>query len=889
MWTLAEREIDDWLRNGGIVLASSDRGARALQRAYHHRRRTEGLTAWPAPEIHSWSGFTRNLWDDSATDNQILLNPSQEQALWAEIIGREEHLATVLEGPRHRLATLAMQAHDLLCSYLPQNLNPGERAGWDRDTGAFSRWLSTFSRKCSHENFLSTSRAPLNLITALRNNQASRSPLLIIGFDRLQPIQRELFDAWGHWRKPSSGTPAGQVCFYATSDDKTELAACAAWCNRRLAENPRTRLLVISRHIALQRGEMERAFLQSASTGDSPLFEFSLGVPLSQAPLPRAAYLVLRWLDGALREDELDWLLSTGLTCSDQIESAALQSYMRSLRRRSLARTDWTLEAFASQSAVFEGALGPWYRRMNAARQRLSSLRTRRLSPFEWARTVPQLLDSADLPGERHLASAEYQAWRRWEQALDTCGTLGFDGRRIAWSEFLNALSRALDETLYAPESSDAPIQIAGPAESAGLMADAIWFLGADEENWPATGSTHPFLPLNIQRQADMPHATPRGDWDLAQTITTRLMESAPALHFSYARQRAGTDARPSRLVTQVTGSPQPLPSELVLPSFSPSVATAFSDTTRVPFSSETVQGGSSILTAQSQCPFKAFAITRLAAQGWAPAEFGLTASQRGQLLHAVLHSIWAGPPNGLRSHADLLAVTDLGALVESHAKKVLREELPSATLERLPQRYLDLEGQRLIRVVTHWLEYEATRLPFTVTETEVDRPINFAGITLRLRLDRIDRLNDDSPLVIDYKTGDVARKAWELPRPDDVQLPLYAAFALEEPPGGLLFAKVRPGEARFVGHVRAATDNLFPVLKGNHPLERQKLTDDRMRAWTDYIVQLARDFIAGRADVDPREYPATCDRCDLHAICRIRENEALLNIDADDAECDDE
>jgi hypothetical protein len=48
------------------------------------------------------------------------------------------------------------------------------------------------------------------------------------------------------------------------------------------------------------------------------------------------------------------------------------------------------------------------------------------------------------------------------------------------------------------------------------------------------------------------------------------------------------------------------------------------------------------------------------------------------------------------------------------------------------------------------------------------------------LRLDRIDRLNDGSLLVIDYKTGDVSPKSWDLPRPDDVQLPLYAGFALD-------------------------------------------------------------------------------------------------------------
>ena len=55
-----------------------------------------------------------------------------------------------------------------------------------------------------------------------------------------------------------------------------------------------------------------------------------------------------------------------------------------------------------------------------------------------------------------------------------------------------------------------------------------IWFLGADEDAWPAGGSTHPLLPLEVQREDGMPHATPQLDWDLAEAVTARLLASAP-------------------------------------------------------------------------------------------------------------------------------------------------------------------------------------------------------------------------------------------------------------------------------------------------------------------------------------------------------------------------
>jgi ATP-dependent helicase/DNAse subunit B len=43
--------------------------------------------------------------------------------------------------------------------------------------------------------------------------------------------------------------------------------------------------------------------------------------------------------------------------------------------------------------------------------------------------------------------------------------------------------------------------------------------------------------------------------------------------------------------------------------------------------------------------------------------------------------------------------------------------------------------------------------------------------------------------------------------------------------------------------------------------------------AWRTYIEEMARDFVAGRAEVHPRDYPKTCERCGLQALCRIQEN----------------
>jgi len=872
-------QIDNWIRGGGIVVAASERAARVIKMAYNHRRRGEGSIAWPAPNIQAWASFVVVTWDRYARDERMRLNSAQEQALWADIVGREQRVATALEAPRQRLASMAMRAHELLCSFAPRYLRESARIGWDNDPGVFSDWLAAFDKRCHEAVLISEARLPLELTSLLQQDIMPRAPLLAVGFDRLLPIHKELFDAWGAWQELAADERASEIHFYAAPDEESEIAACASWCMNQLAAKPSARLLVLCQDIVHRRGEIERAFLRCAKPGARSVFEFSLGIPLHHVPLVRAAHLLLRWLDGPLTEAELDWLFSTNVLSAGQEESNALQARMRTIRRRNLARPEWTLQAFASQHIEAEGR-----DRLRGLIEADRILKDRRRSPADWAAQIPELLRNAGLPGERALSSAEFQAWQRWEQALDLCASLGFDRDVMTWSDFLSSLARILKETLFALESSDAPIQITGPAESAGLDGDALWFLGADEESWPASGSSHPFLPQLLQREFRMPHTSARHDWDLAESTTKRLLESAPVVNFSYASQRADTETRPSRLVARFAGSPQPLPAQLIAPRTETQLSASFADVTRVPFPPGKVRGGSAILTFQSQCAFKAFATARLDAQGWDRAEYGLSASQRGLLLHAVLHAVWAGPPNGLRSLDDLLVLPDLRSYVKEHVRAVLREKLPDGIADRMPRHYLELEAIRLGRILSEWLAYESTRLHFTVSETESARKIQIAGLELDLRIDRVDRLNDGSMLVIDYKTGNVTPKAWELPRPDDVQLPVYAGFALNQPIGGVVYAKVRAGDFEFAGHVNDANATLFSDPKDTAALARNALTAERLDEWRSYIEQLARDFVAGRADVDPREYPGTCDRCNLHALCRIYENRSQTESEDEDS-----
>ena len=86
------------------------------------------------------------------------------------------------------------------------------------------------------------------------------------------------------------------------------------------------------------------------------------------------------------------------------------------------------------------------------------------------------------------------------------------------------------------------------------------------------------------------------------------------------------------------------------------------------------------------------------------------------------------------------------------------------------------------------------------------------------------------------------------------MQLPLYAGFALDDGPenaGGLVFAQIRAGKHKeFLGRVKDARATLMSGLSANTALVKHPLTDDEMRVWRTYIEEIARDFVAGRAEL---------------------------------------
>jgi probable DNA repair protein len=278
--------------------------------------------------------------------------------------------------------------------------------------------------------------------------------------------------------------------------------------------------------------------------------------------------------------------------------------------------------------------------------------------------------------------------------------------------------------------------------------------------------------------------------------------------------------------------------------------------------------GGSGVLKAQAACPFQAFANHRLGVRRPEKAQMGLDVLDRGSILHSVLQEVW----KRLESHSRLIEMDarELHRLVEKAIADTLEQESSKRPALAGP-RLQSIERQRLKNLVLDWLAYERVRAPFRILHQETESTVNFGGLQLKLRMDRVDQLEGGGHVLIDYKSGDTNLNNWDGDRPDQPQLPLYAVTA-ELDLAAVLFGQVKRGELAFKGF--SHRDGVVPEV-GAPEIGWQPQLDE----WKRVLEQLAADFRGGYAAVDPKSPKDTCRFCGLTSLCRVTERDAQLDV----------
>ncbi len=887
------------ITDGATIVTPNRRLARAIKREFDVAQHAAGLKLWPTADVLPWQAWLERMFAELVRDeaDARLLSYPQELALWQQAIADSPYANALLD-----TAAAARIAREAAVLERGWRLDLGAADAALHDDGqAYAAWSARFRARRAAGGWVDTAGLPDAVAVRIGQRPACASNRLVaFGFDALTPQQQALFDALraADWvvevAAPAGAAGAVVRRSYLTASD--ELTAVARAIRDLLNSNPALAIGVVVPDLSRRRREVIRSFddalepdRELVADRDRPRrWNLSLGMPLSTCPLVHAALSILRFARGSLPLTDLGVLLRSPFLAGAEEERAARALLDARLRRR--GRLEFDIVAVQREAFARDRGEPHACRRLAA---RLESwlpmtleLRERRQLPSAWSSSYFRLLAGLGWPGERTLDSEEFQTWEAWRglvsglSALDpVLGTLRHD-------EALGWLARLSSETLFQPESEAVPVQVLGVLESSGLHFDHLFVTGLDDETWPPASRPNPLLPVALQRARAMPYADANWALGFARRTVEQWRRCARQVHFSHPTREGDRALRPSPLIADVDCEPdERIDEDYAARILACARIETLPDEAAPPLATgHVVAGGAAVFTDQSACPFRAFARHRLGARALEEGRAGLDARERGTLMHRAVAHLWGE----LGSHAALVAMAPeaLGATVAravDTALAALGRDRPDA----LTHAFVAIERDRLGSLIARLLDLERARPPFRVVERESPRLLSIAGLTVNARVDRVDELADAQRVILDYKSNVAQPTQWLGERPDDPQLPLYAVTD----PGdvaAVAFVTLSAAQVGFKGLAREPG-----LLAGAEPLERSRTSardvadwPSLLESWRRTLDSLATEFLAGRADVAPKNYPHTCRYCELGPLCRIRER--LDSVAAPGAEGDD-
>ncbi len=860
-----------------VVLAPSDRA----RRAWHGRwlRAMRGMPgageACLMPTFLTLEEWLRRLWEDLRLLGRLpaagdVVDPSIEQALWR--LAAREHaggMPAVWEsvGEEMQAAWRLLNAYAPLPSAdtpSPHGADPSDQ--WRVDLRAGEGWWQAPARDVldrladagvvSEAELARRLHARVHLLAGVVSPHLVLTPqfspwpdvtALIATVERLglsRVHQLTTADA-------AVGAPAAQP--WRRLDFRNALAereAALDWARARAAEA--TEQGVVGAQVVVVVPDLTSSFARWRQSADLLGIDanFSIGPAVSRYPWAAAGFVAVNAafepcaveeLADALTHPRWGWRVEA----REAVARATRQAIESGVRSWGLADTLRQAQLSDRLRAV-EAALGDFGGGVRRTRA-------------QWAERYGALV-AALTEGVPVLDSALLQLQRALHEAIDRWQSLDRWLGPVTHSEGHGELITLTDRSPFQPEARGQAAQVIGLLESAGLPHDGLWFTGATADTLPERVSLNRALDPAWQRRHGVGRAAFANVWARAEALVGHWRSLGPVCIAS----RTEEEGEPKRWSPLVATWPLAVP-DRVTPRTPPPVVPVVEwlpDETAPP---DPPLGRARVRDFEQQalCPRRGFITAWLAAEPWPLPPEGVPPRLRGNLLHAL---------------AEQYGMAILGRDSRTIDWSAVRASIPRwvnvcadrhrSDLERLPAVVRRAELRRVERIMHRFIDVEQQRAAFRVHAIESPQTTEIGGLTLRLKIDRIDAIpaaGTDEPgwLVVDYKTGQANVKALTDTRLTAPQLAVYA-LAAGEATVGVAYAALSDDETGLRGLGRGWQAQEVSTADADDDFARLP------SVWAEQLAVLADELTRGEAALAPVEGLRTCERCPVRSVCGI-------------------
>ena len=886
---------------GATILVPNNRLRDALIDSYAVSQTKD---VFATPSVISIDVWIREIWEEIAHQGlspfaeRFPLSSSEELFLWTSIIEKERS-NTPLLNPEETARSVS-HAYQLLRQWKLEELHLDTLLSYRMlpDIAVFLDWKKQFEALCQREKLASLADCLALINTYFRT--CEHSPLngcfSLFGFSTPPPLYDELFDHLSRYHEveriePGRCKPLKDRTHYTFDSWTAELEAVSQWACDRLREAPGAHIGLIGE---LNESQLNDVKLRVERTlNQHALLEFGavtqiinssqIGSTLIQEPVIHDALLMIGLIREQQSGEDLCRLLHSPFLIHEEDSGSARIELERVIRKRLTARCRVTDLLYLAGETDKNHHCPRLFQALGKLRE-LQRRHPKQTDSTSWMQLFVDILKTLGWPGT-DLTRHQLNVLGQWRDILEQFARLSavtgpFDLSTSVGR--LRLLCRSTQTQQYF--SQRANIAVYRPEEAVGLQFDHLWFINMNDQVWPPGSAPSPFLPYGLQFDQKIPGSHSSVQFTQATAVFDTLNHAARhSLKSSHHQYDDDQEFRASSFITDfVQVFPETDPT-LSLKAFygylnyGNQQLTQTKDDSHIPvWPLPQAVGGHQVLSDQASCPFKAFARHRLNASPLSRFEIGISAAERGTALHHALDHLFDKLPTRealqALSHEECTSLCYDAADVAVGYLRRIKKALMTPT-------FLRIEKERTAELLSKFLSNshgEAERLPYSIEEKEKKHHWSFEELQFTFKLDRMDRLDNKSLAIIDYKTGKSSPSSASLlaDRPEDLQIPFYftAMSSLKSSPiGAVSWAHINPAKTEYKG--LSCEGNFHSRIKGiADPGKSQQSWSEFADHFPLQVTRFIGEFKSGRLVVDPVDSRTTCRYCGLHSLCRISE-----------------